>query len=88
MPENFKFDLGEEVKDSITGFKGVIRARTQYLTGCTTYALQSKDLKDGRPQDWVWIDEDLLKAVSKTKNIIKQRGGPITPDQIAPNNYQ
>ncbi len=94
MDSNFKFDLADEVKDVITGFAGIIRARTEYLTGCNSYGIQKQTLtKDGKLEDWVWIDEKLLKL--KTKNKIKfdaeikeeieeKNGGPLSNDQYAP----
>ena len=74
----FKFDLGAEVKDKITGFSGVIMGRYEYLTGCRRYGLQAKKLKDGKPQEWQVFDEDqliLVKDVKKEK--VKNPGGPM-----------
>lgn len=33
----FKFDMGAEVEDMITGLKGVVVNRTQYLEGSLGY---------------------------------------------------
>lgn len=67
----FKINLGSEVKDKITGFKGVVRARTQYLTGCNVYGCQNPKLDDkGNPQEWKWFDEDQLKLVKDRKVVI------------------
>ena len=83
---DFKFILGEEVKDKITGFRGVVMARSEYHTGCNTYGLLSKTLtKDAKPAEWEWIDERLLTsfrnpAEPKAKNVLtkakKDNGGP------------
>ena len=72
----FKFKLGQEVKDIVTNFKGVVVARTQYLNKCVRYGIQPTELKDGKPVDWIYIDEEQLEAVSsgigdKIKNIFK-----------------
>ena len=76
----FKFELGETVKDIVTDFKGVIVARTQYLTGCNRYSLQSKVLKDGKPAEWVMFDENQLKLAKSAKKVSvsteKIKGGP------------
>jgi hypothetical protein len=83
----FKFNLGSEVKDKITGFKGIIRGRSHYLTGCNTYGIQSQKLKESRPVDWVWIDEDLLILLKDKKININRKidkGGALSKDQIAP----
>ena len=44
----FKFNLGDEVKDQLTGFKGYIASRADYITGCNRYALLQKVQKDYR----------------------------------------
>ena len=57
----FEFSLGQHVIDAITGFHGAVCARTQYLTGGTSYAVQPRVLdRNGRPQEWVWLDEQRL----------------------------
>ena len=56
----YTFELGQVVKDLVTGYKGYIRARSEYLTGCSRYGVQTKELKDGKPQEWIWFDEDEL----------------------------
>lgn len=61
----FKFNLGDEVKDEITGFKGIVICRSQWINNCNTYSVQSKSLKDGIPQKSQYFDEpqlELLKA--------------------------
>jgi heat shock protein HspQ len=74
----FKFQLGDRVKCRVTGFNGVIVVRSNYLTGCNRYGIQSEKLKDNKPDDWVYIDEDLLIENGKNINVtIKQRGGPV-----------
>lgn len=39
---NANFDLGEELQDTISGFKGIAVERTTYLNGCVHYTLQPK----------------------------------------------
>ena len=70
--------LGNKAKDKITGFVGIAVARTEYLTGCTRISLQSPELHDGKPQDWVGFDEDQLELVEEPKVDlnVKNPGGP------------
>jgi hypothetical protein len=70
--------LGDKAKDKITGFAGVVVARTEYLTGCTRVSLQSQKLHDGKPQDWVSFDEDQLEIIPDTPVDlkVKKAGGP------------
>ena len=63
--------LGSIVVDSLTGFAGTATARTEFLYGCVRILVEPKELKDGKPVEGQWIDEQRLTAVSKAK-----RGGP------------
>ena len=75
----FKFNLGSEVKDKITGFKGVIRVRSEYLTGCNVYGVQPQKLtKDGEIGAWKYFDEDLLVLVKKDKIVINTEDKVVT----------
>lgn len=53
-----KFGLKELVKDSVTGFAGVITARCEYLDGDTRY--QVEEMVSGKPVQQ-WFDEGRLK---------------------------
>ena len=74
----FKFDLGQKVKDKVTGFSGVVVCRADYMTGCVRYSVQSKKLsKEGKPQDWQVFDEDQLIDLMKNINHeVKNAAGP------------
>ena len=57
----FKFELGERVKDVITGMSGVIMGRSNFITGCDQYAISPTKLtKDGKRPDWEYFDENRL----------------------------
>lgn len=60
-----KFELGQPVKDVITGFKGVAMARIEFLTGCTQYGVTPKLGSDGKIPDTNYFDEDRLVADGK-----------------------
>jgi len=65
-PRPFKFDIGTQLRDTVTGFEGVVMGRTQYHTGCNHYGLLSRKLsKEGKPTDWLWFDESLLTQTGK-----------------------
>lgn len=67
-----RFELGEVLKDKVTGFQGVALARTEYFTDCTHYGLCSQELKEGKPMGWEWIDETRLVKVKSTKKIVRE----------------
>lgn len=58
--------LGEEVRDVITGFKGVAISKISYLTGCVQYGVKPK-AKNGKMLDVEYIDEDQLEPIIKRK---------------------
>ena len=63
---DFIFENGSEVKDVVTGFKGIIMGRVEYLTGCNQYAVSSRKLTaEGKRGEWEWIDENRLVVTGK-----------------------
>lgn len=74
---DFKINLGDEVKCKITGFTGVVFTRSQWLHGCNTYGLKSRELREGKPQDLVWFDEPALELIAgKQFEPKRNTGGP------------
>jgi len=76
MDNIFKFELTSELRDTISGLKGIAAARCQYMNGCLKYEIQPKGLKDGKIQDSYWIDEEQLVLVKSNFKEIKPNGGP------------
>ena len=68
-----KFDMKDILKDSISGFEGVVVAITKFATGCVHYGLALRNLKaDGTLYEWQWLDESTLECVNKdVKNAVK-----------------
>lgn len=54
------FQLGAKVKDTVTGFKGTITARLEYLNGCRQYCVEPKLDKEGKHQKHQYVDEGQL----------------------------
>ena len=82
MTIKFIFKLGVEVKDKVTGYKGIVIGRTEWQTGCNTYGVKSQTLNNGAPADSQWMDEMSLEKISDGINVKKdvRKGGPqITP---------
>jgi hypothetical protein len=71
MAKIFKYELGCEAKDKVTGYKGMILSRAQWLTGCNTYGIKSQELKDGKPLDMVYFDEDAMDVIRTPNQIAK-----------------
>lgn len=66
-------NLGDEVQDKITGFKGIATSRHQYLQGCDRIGVQGKIGKDGKLPETYTFDEPLL-IVIKSKVAKKEKG--------------
>lgn len=59
---DFKYGLGYKLRDSITGFEGVVVGRGDHITGCNTYGLQP-GAKDGKYEESRWFDENRLTVI-------------------------
>ena len=68
---------GDRARDTVTGFEGIVTAKTEWMNGCVRYALQSSTLKDGVPVDAFWVDEQTIEVVKEEKIAASdRRGGP------------
>lgn len=85
----WKFNLGDEVKSTITGFKGIIDARSEHYNGCKRYSVQPPVDKDGKMMDGYWCDEQSLELItsSKIKHKEVKTGGPQTKSLQQKNSY-
>jgi len=73
-----KFQLGDVLKDVVTGYEGVVLAITHYYTGCVHYCLQSRKLdKDGKERTWESYDESRLVIAGKAVQLPGRREPPI-----------
>ena len=61
-----RIELGDRVKDRITGLTGIAIARTEWLYGCVRYSVQPEETKDGKPADCYVVDAHQLEVVQKT----------------------
>ena len=74
-----KINLGDKVRDEITGFEGRVTGVATYISGCVQYSIAPPVDKDGKMSDANWIDEQRLVVVEE-KEVIARRntGGPQT----------
>lgn len=61
MPE-FAFSLNTSVEDYVTGLKGIITARAEYIDRPNHYLVESMD-STGRPIE-EWFTEDRISLIS------------------------
>ena len=80
MNFKFKFKLGEQAKDKLTGFTGILYGASRYLTGCDQYCLKPPVDKDGNLRESKWFDEGEIEIIGKgidAKEVkSKGNGGP------------
>ncbi len=75
-----EIELGEKVRDKITGLEGIATAKTEFLNGCVQYEVTRK-LRKGEPLtaesvQGVSIDEKQLEVIgTKKKPIEKSENG-------------
>ena len=71
-------DLGDQVKDSVSGFEGIVMAKHIYLNGCDRLSVQPKVGSDGKLPESMTFDIMQLKVVKRgfVKTFSKDTGGP------------
>lgn len=76
-----KIQLGNKVRDKVSGFRGIAIGRAVYLNGCTHIMIQPTLDKDGKYVDAHWFDDVQLQIldggleIEETKEE-KPPGGP------------
>ncbi|MFA6882170.1 MAG: hypothetical protein WCQ97_10870 [Aminobacterium sp.] len=82
--------LGREVRDKVSGFRGIIVGEVKYLYGCHQFCIlppaKNNELKEGQ-----WFDEGRIEVVGPGVSISEVRGetpgGPPLKMQIPPKSY-
>jgi hypothetical protein len=71
--------LGQEGRDKITGFQGIITAQVEYLYGCNQYGLAPRVGEDGVVKNTEFFDEGRIEVVGKgilpEEVQVEKRGG-------------
>lgn len=76
--------LGDKVKDTVSGFEGIATGKIIWMNGCVRFAVQGKAKKGEKPDDVVWIDEPqliVIKPISVLKKISTGGPTPIPPSR-------
>lgn len=60
-----KIKLGDIAKDTITGFQGVVTARTTWLSNVDRLTINPQTVKDGKPVESRGFDETQCERVGK-----------------------
>jgi len=71
MMNDEEAQLGDEASDMVSGFQGVVTAKTEFLNGCVRCAIDPPVDKDGKPVDTRWFDIEQLEVVQRGKVVPK-----------------
>jgi hypothetical protein len=81
--ENKMIELGQKVRDKVTGFEGIVVCVSEWLNGCHRVGVKPPLDKDGNDRDEYWVDAKQLEIIDK-ENILKKKekkekiGGPTS----------
>jgi len=81
-------EMGWEVKDSITGFKGIVVCRTTHISGLVIVQVAAEKMKEGKPVEEQAFEERRLvkieaKKVKHSKDAINREKDAPQGDQVA-----
>ena len=79
-------NLGDKVRDEVTGFTGIAVAKITYLQGCDRIAVQAPVKKNEKPEDWVYVDLPQLEVIKK--GAVKQLPNSKVVGGYKPDNAQ
>lgn len=69
--------LGDKVRDSISGFEGVVVAKHEYLNGCVRVSIQPQALHEGKPvEDFAFDVEQIEVLETAAPRTTEPSGGP------------
>lgn len=70
--------LGSRVKDRISGFVGIVTARTEFLHECVRIGIASETVgSDGKVAESYWIDEAQAEVVEEDAYGKTEMGTPL-----------
>lgn len=64
MQSPFKFQLGQEVKDQVTGYTGIVDNITDFLYGCRRYGVKTRNPDIKEEEATRYFDEPQLEFIS------------------------
>ena len=70
--------LGSKVRDTLTGFSGVAVGRTEWMFGCARVGIEPEELKDGKPIETQWFDEQRIEVIKAEEPQISENNSATT----------
>ena len=68
-----RIEMGVTVQDEVTGFKGIVTGRVEYITGCIQLLVQPKSKSGTEVIESKWFDEDRLEVANGKKIVLPSR---------------
>lgn len=84
--DNKVFELGDKLRDRVSGFTGIAMAIIEFYNGCVRYMLEPETDKDGKLVEACYIDVQQLEKVDDGLNKKQERakqntGGSVNPTE-------
>ncbi len=85
-------ELGDKVKDVISGFTGIVTGKSEFLHGCIRYGICPQELHDGATIDTHWFDEPQLELIESNVVAVDNKtpedktGGPMSSNPTRQSN--
>ena len=76
-------NLGDKVKDTVSGYEGIVIGKSDFLFGCTRIAVQAVGLHEEKPIESQWFDEPQVELVTPgvvatdSRPKAERTGGPM-----------
>ncbi|MCZ4351567.1 hypothetical protein O4H61_03475 [Roseovarius aestuarii] len=68
-------EMGDLVKDTLSGFTGAVIARLEHLTGCNQVHVLPQSDAENEMKDGVWFDIERIELIKKAAVQINTRQG-------------
>jgi hypothetical protein len=71
--------LGDKIRDVITGLEGIMVCRSEWLNKCVRVTIQPQEAKDGKPVDSYCCDIEQVEVIKRGAFEVKKSptGGPM-----------
>ncbi len=71
--EQQRVELGARVRDDVTGFEGIVVARTEWLHDLPGVGVQAQGCgRNGKPIEVAWINEGRLRTLNTTAEVLEE----------------
>lgn len=82
---NNRVMLGDKVKDRITGFEGIVTARTEFLYGCVRVNVTRQNKVDKEGKEIIFFTDELAVDVLEENAVVNL--GPRIDEQGGPSRF-